>query len=421
MTNIRKIGWVFGTVAAGFLAWAGLAEAQATKGQPVAKPAAQKPVAGPVVDPPFTGKYQALEFVADLKNKRSDVNSIFNGDALDATQAKTIEDYFTKWFFARWTDEKEYSSIPVYRRDFLMTNLSNAKGKVREHLLQVTLKLMTSLAKGDYAPVVRVNAALLIGDLISQRASTGGAADVPYALALPVLVDLVRDDKQIQSVKIAAMQGIVRHATLGVPAGDVRTALVAFLTSLVSTAPAANQQAQAQDWIRAEAAEALGALGEVGPNGSAAIALGRLAGDTLAALSARVAAAEALGKLDYQAAGAPKVDPIPLATALGQVALAECRTAKRYMSEGKPFEGVGRQLRTAISGVQRGFGDADSPKGVGPLAKEKAQIDAVEPIRKSVAALYAAAMDSKFDHDAAVKSVDAAIQALTPLVEKAKR
>src|SRR5690606_28343622 len=132
-----------------------------------------------------------------------------------------------------------------------------------DHLLALTMKTVRdNIAIKPYHPAIRYNAVLIIGQLDKEAARGGSTKPVPYADATKTLVVLLEMDK-IQGVpvtspvKLAALDGLERHADLGADpslADRINAAALAIATHQETPADAS---ADVHDWMRRLGAKVL--------------------------------------------------------------------------------------------------------------------------------------------------------------------
>lgn len=153
-----------------------------------------------------------------------------------------------------------------------------------EAALKFVASTMTDVMRNQRAEmVVRVNAALLVGEL---RLGTK-----PWAPAVEPLTAALTDDGLPPAVRIAAAAGLARHvdADPAARAADVGPALVK-----VVEAPLAGVDPVAADWLRSRALTMLARMGPAAPAGTVAAAA-RLLLDATQRPDLRVRAASAVG------------------------------------------------------------------------------------------------------------------------------
>ena len=372
-------------------------------------------------DPPLVGKYDVLPYQESLKRDAGEMFKILSAGEIEKGKEALFDKFVREYSIGRWTQPANQASLPTFRKD-LRNQLATTfqKGpKVHAQLNRVLLEQMSKLATGNYAPVVRVNATLMLGDLNSQESPTKPASIVPLAAAMEPLAKLFSDENQLESVRVAALEGLRRQAETGIAEGDTRTALIAALVKLISSPTPPDRLPSGYDWMRGQASDVLGAIGQPGEKGEVAIALAQVVANSKATLGTRRAAARALGRLDYAKASALNVSP--LAVALAQVTVDACQRAKRDLeaSNSSPAN-ANRQLRSVVNAAKIGLnGIDDKHKGVVGAAKDDAQRKVATTAGDSVNKLAAGldVRDPDKEKDKISAAIETAIAALTPLVE----
>jgi hypothetical protein len=298
-----------------------------------------------------------------------DIGPILNSGKFENNQQKTdFEKYYNTYALPRWTQLSTLNNLREYHRD-LFSNLARAKsGEVHDYLNKLVLDYMSKVAKSDkYHPEARVNAMLTIGDLNSVD-SIQAAQNVPLADALPILLQAAIDDKLITPVRIAALVGINRHVAMKVSDPQIQQILGA-MPKIVSAANAANFNDLGKVWMRKQAVDILGLLGNLGPGNQVPQLLSTYAGDSNAPYYLRQSAAEALGKLKYD--GANGLNPVALAKSLAQLMLDSCDA--EFKAKGSAADRQ-RRLKARLASVLFGLnGEGTTFKGITPLAKDPKQ------------------------------------------------
>jgi hypothetical protein len=277
-------------------------------------------------------------------------------------QENMFENYYRKYALARWSQSAGTHDLPVFRKE-LRTELLSAKA-VNSHT-KLTELALDSLKKmvGSDSPVVRVNAILMLGELNSVEPPRPIEDPVPLKEVLDPLLGVVTSKEQSDAAKVAAMVGLVRHVKLGIADDEKRQQIAKAMVELVATPPPAMPPVDGDAWLKSQAIEILGAIGDAGENNAVAILLGKTAADATVALPTRRAAARALGRISYKAG----VDATALASAVGKMAVAACRRAKTD-AEAKRA-GCGRQLKSFIGAAWLGLKGKDQQSGIEGAAK----------------------------------------------------
>jgi hypothetical protein len=315
------------------------------------------------------------------QNKIRDIGPTLNsGKFADSQQKTDFDTYYNTYALPRWTQLSNLNKLRDYHKE-LFSNLSRAKsGDVHDYLNKLVLDYMGKIAKSDkYHPSVRINAMLTIGDLNSVD-SIQAAQNVPLADAMPILLETVNDAKQIVPLKIAAIVGINRHVTMGANGPQVQPVFSAML-KLITSADAADYADLGKVWMRKQAVDMLGLLGNLGTNNQVPKLLAGYAGDAKAPFFLRQSAAEALGKLKYD--GANGLDAVALAKSLAQLMLDACDA--EFKAKGSPADRQKRMKARLASAMFGLTGDGTTFngrtfKGITPLAKDPAQLNNLKAI-----------------------------------------
>ncbi len=321
----------------------------------------------------------------------------FNG-LVSVLQAGTFSDdeeekgfiaYFNAFVFPKVTTKAGRKPLGRENED-IVRDLHNVLAKaatapnpqVYNKLCEITLAYMQKVAKNDptlaeggqFHPAARVTAMLAIAEVQPQQ-------------SIPILLATVRDAKQLDAVRVAAMSGLVQFATKKGTIANAGTepAVVGTMVVLAGAAVPKTERADAIRWMRGQAAEVLASLGKTGQNNSVPAALLKIAADKDLGIPIRIKAVQAIGKLDY---GNSALEGSPYVAAFADI-------AREALSEDKPAD------RARVKSVAREL--LASLKIVGPwaqgkdkLAAEKLQAvvqklnDALEPASVTDTAVKAA-------------------------------
>lgn len=232
--------------------------------------------------------------------------------------------FFEQVVFAEMTqtDEASLQELPKRRERFLANYLQRKDVRQEPHdeLLQITRRAMLGIATGNYHPAVRLNAILILGELNAEEpVLTGSQKRPPRPLpaALGDLVRLYRDANLPDSLRAAAMVGILRHASLdGQRREDermelaIRYAIIDDMLKLIDQkeppqvvlkpgAPPGQRSIEGHQWMRRRAIEILGALRDGGADDNVTKKLLTIINDKSEPLLTRCTAAEAFGQLNF--------------------------------------------------------------------------------------------------------------------------
>jgi len=264
------------------------------------------------------------EVEKSFKGKRVQVQQTLRGGALGSQQQQQLEAYYDQYALARWKDLTQAHLTTDFRTE-LSNDLKTARtGAAHDWLVNRSLEFCTELVNDpNYHPAVRVNAMLMIGDLNQRDTTTFGEDPVPLPAAIPLLLQALADENQVDAVKVAALWGIIRHVTLGVADPNVLDSqIVPAMIQLATSKVESGRSAEGHGWMRARAIEALVAAGVLGDQQDPARVpklLATIVAEKEAQMFTRCVAARALGKLPYPDGLA--VDPVAVATALSELAV----------------------------------------------------------------------------------------------------
>ncbi len=291
-----------------------------------------------------------------------------------------FRDYYNLYVLPHFTQGEFGLGLPTFRkklRQELGKRVPTGDTQVHDKLAGLVLDFMEGLANNqnpadghaaDYAPVVRINAVLMIGDLNAQEVFLPGQKPTPLPAALEVLRKCVENPKQLEAVRVAAMVGILRHVALGISDTTDPRRLVKSMLDLLELKAATEGQAVGRAWVLAQAAEVVGLLGTPEENSKFAAGLAAIAGDAGASLDVRCTVARGMKALKLSDAK----DPGVWAAALGQLALAAVK------AENSPVDP--ERLKARLAGVLDGLAGA-------VVGTDKAHHSAAEDLKKAVVAL----------------------------------
>ncbi|MEX0585012.1 MAG: hypothetical protein WD176_00105 [Pirellulales bacterium] len=296
--------------------------------------AAQEAAAEPTFKEDATAtEYDPVKKKKERGEEMRHISGVLRDGPLQGNERR-IDIWYNQVIFAEWTQAKNRRDLARWRQDFRnreLRQITVSQDAVHTHLNDVTLKKMIALAAGDYHPVVRHNAMLLIGDL-NQKEAVAGAGGVqtapePLPLALTekgALLDSVENAQQHPVVRVAAIVGVLRHAenSQKMPAPQKEEVRAAMIRVLKEKTPAENMSADGQVWLRTRAADVVGALALLGPDNESCKELAKVIDEADASLALRCAAARALGRMKLDGVADLKIAEI--AGALGNLTLEVC-------------------------------------------------------------------------------------------------
>ena len=308
------------------------------------------------------------------RGQMSKIRAMFTKGAFGVGEEAAFDKFYETYALARWSQPTNRHKLTAYRKE-LSTHLLQAKsGPVHDHLRDLALKKLKTMASKNYHPAVQVNAMLMIGELNQVEDPRPADIPKPYATALEnVLLPAVKAPTLPDAVKVAALAGIARHAKLGAP---MPPAVQAEMIKLVETKTASGPSADGQAWMRVQAVRVLSAMGSPGTNGAVPNAIARMVNDGELRLSARCVAARALGQLRYGGDGWANAGAA--VGLLRQLALDACDAEKDEVLQRRlAFHLSG--ISTALDRIGPLVGGESGPQLVAGL---KASLEALEEILK---------------------------------------
>ncbi len=176
---------------------------------------------------------------------------------------------FYKALIAQFTQPEHFAETYDYRKNLLRDARTayNSKTSKQFHtaLNQLFLSTLRDYVTDPlYHPAARFNWMLIIGDLNqAEKPRNGNGKAVPLPEALPVLIAVAGDETQPDSVRLAALIGLDRHAKAGGIADAVQQPLVASLQKIVARrTPPEGRDPEVHRWFQDRAGAILEALGE---------------------------------------------------------------------------------------------------------------------------------------------------------------
>ncbi|MDH3717513.1 MAG: hypothetical protein OES79_05270 [Planctomycetota bacterium] len=284
----------------------------------------------------------------------------------------TFDDFFVKWFFPQFTEQRNLNKLPELRAE-LQAYFDKARRNPNstERLNQLTLDVMFAVAIGareavsrdgkntaivirrlggdgkrniyhtlshktipaikvkgtrparrDFHPAVKYNAMLLIAGLNEKPESRDEAA-VPWLKALEPLVQVATYPRAPQSLRVAALIGIARH--VAVKDTGIKEYIASRMEKIIKEKEESpsDRSPDGVAWIKRQAIEILADLGLPGPEGKFLTTLGAVVADGSQPLALRSAAAQAISKIRPETLPAKEANP--LTRELSSLLLDACR------------------------------------------------------------------------------------------------
>jgi hypothetical protein len=302
----------------------------------------------------------------ELRNRTAEmklrllVGAIFRNDSdpnrqLDGNESE-FDRYFRDIIFRKWT-HPSHLPLLVKDREFLQRTLEMSKNpRANTRFNEFAVNLLPKLADGRFHPAVRYNATLLLGSLNSKepvKMGSNKSPAVPLIKVLPLLLDRVVDETQVDAVRVAALIGIRRHAEANLQAA-AQDEIITRLLPILSDEPPPGRSPDAHAWVQRQVIDVLATLGVPGRGGTVTTALRKMLVDAERPLSLRCAAAVALAKLQY--GGNPGFDAREVAGEIGEVGVAACIAELSWLKdriEGRLDELESRDEAAGVRGGRR--------------------------------------------------------------------
>jgi hypothetical protein len=240
------------------------------------------------------------------KTARQNVQNMLRNGTFTPEEQKQFDEYF-RYRVAELTWIENIPLLPKLRKVLksqdLMRSGEAPDQKVHTYLNDLLLRGLTNMATNEaYHPASRLSCILIVGQLDEKepKAFEGGA--VPLPAALPKLLEVMQDSKQIDAVRIGASVGVLRHVEQGTTAEGKKLVVPALEAIVKTKTPAGISTQVGNDWLRRRAVQAIDAMAaakwpEVNQLAMAG-ALQQYIDDSHVDLLARSEAAHALGQLE---------------------------------------------------------------------------------------------------------------------------
>jgi uncharacterized protein (UPF0147 family) len=251
------------------------------------------------------------------------------------------------------------------REDFTKRLLAQIRTpQMRDHVIGVTRQVTEAITRGNFHPAARYNAMLLLGHLNTSDAVTFGdrRPEVPMIEVLRFMLDELANPQQIDAVRVAALNGILRHVKIDrdLPDGSRRLVGNAAETMIVNSMlnlldakqPPEGRSAEAHVWMQRRAADVLGMLGSVGQGNRVVTALEQIVADDDLPVNLRCSASDALGQLNYPAN--PNINAVAIAKRLGAVAVLACYEEIKRVEDQKARDEARKKRPPGAGGMPYG-------------------------------------------------------------------
>lgn len=249
------------------------------------------------IEDPFNGGDQKVQ--KSMLNKYRLI--LEAGDFKDGGERQFVADIM-QWKLSMLTRKEKRETADHWRETQIKKDLNgypktgNPK-TVRKFLLKFVADEAPKLF--EFHVIARLNGAILLSELceINESDAEGGKTPaVPCMKGATPLMEMVKDGKQLTSVRAWGIKGLVRLATLPEAPAQLRSDIVDMLVAQM------NSSSQEHKWYQWRLAEGLGRLNVVLNQGKRPYvpqALARVLTDTDRPWLVRAEAAQSLGRLPY--------------------------------------------------------------------------------------------------------------------------
>lgn len=325
-------------------------------------------------------QYSSLPMDNASKGKKTEaMNALSSGSGLGDSKSATNQ--YINYFFARWTHESLAADLVTFRNKELPELIAAANGQSRTELLNRCKNILSQLASNPkFYPACRYNAMYALGTLNQEE----GSPPVPYGPAVPELIKGYQNKDIPDGIRLAALEGLRRHAMLGIADANVRDAqLVPLLTRIALDTPyheplEENEDAETtheifveqetglsqtsepqrsveiQNWFRMRAIQALGAIKGTQVAGEISQTLLSLIESPLEDAIIKYEATFALSQLEFKEDD--KIDIPRTAKALVELAVFVCDDSLLFMQEQMRLQQVMSSSGVSASGMGGGPG-----------------------------------------------------------------
>ncbi|MBN2215783.1 MAG: hypothetical protein JW719_00265, partial [Pirellulales bacterium] len=287
-----------------------------------------------------SGNYIQLQVDEKLsRSLRMRVSEMLTGGFRDQAQKTQFDDYYKKCVFPEWTVPDNFATKAKGARTprrRIVSDLKRARqGEVYDRLNRLLLEQMVEFAKGNYHPVTRYNAMLMIGDLNVKQVDLPNPPQ-PLPEALSILLAAAQNDSLPDGVRMAALLGVIRHDALGANDEASRRKIGDLLLSLaVMRDVPRGRTKDGHGWFRRKAIERLSQRGSAGADGAVAKGIAGVISESDTPLAVRADAAWALGRISLT----PQIglDPVLIAKSLEDLFIATAREEIRRFKQDEAY------------------------------------------------------------------------------------
>jgi hypothetical protein len=283
-----------------------------------------------------------IPYKSALKDHRGDVKKMLRGGQISGDKDKMFEDFVSEWLVPQFVLPSNINDLHKVRIELQRWLAGAAPGPPRTKLIELTVNGFREILKKK-APAgpsgqitddqrnlntIKFNVILALGEMNeTEKQELEPAKPLPQALRLLLSIAKPPAKKTSgleDSLRQAALIGLLRHAESGTIPPDAQATLRAMMLAIVKQKePPPGRLADANDYIRARAATVLAALKDPGPREQVAHALDEIINNPAESPGIRFDASSALGALAFPAGA--NVEFKAMADHVGHLAVDVCK------------------------------------------------------------------------------------------------
>lgn len=183
-----------------------------------------------------------------------------------------VKAYFQRYVPAKMTGPESLKELTPLMKDVnvLLARSQRSNPFLGKAVADLLLPPMKALATGNYHPTARINATLLLGRMDSAPADAQRRIPPkPYLAALPTLVDVYKNENNVDGLRVAALLGLQRQVALGfnqIPAAG-KDQLRTMMTELLDSKTPVNRTDKVHAYLQRYAVDILQQLGSTQDDG----------------------------------------------------------------------------------------------------------------------------------------------------------
>lgn len=270
------------------------------------------------------------------RRQDSKIRDILRADTLSPEQEQALVDYYSKYALIRWTFLDRQEEVVRFRRNLLnelkTSYKPNRSNLAHDRLAELTFQFMKICLnhKDHFAPTVRFNAILMIGEL-NKMERTGSGQAVPWPGTTNELLKHLETPQETEAIRVGALIGIQRHCRLMMANGtSPPRSLMSALWNIARTGESEQEHSEVgRAWMRAKVIQILGEVRGAPRSDMVAGMLRDVVAEQESPDFVRYAAAKALEGIDYRVTAGINMDEY--LHSLGALAIEVCDKERRRL------------------------------------------------------------------------------------------